>query len=176
MFGSEARTPGWVPVQRVELKTERFAMAHRLRFVYAFVVTESEQKSSLNGQNVTIESRWAEGQFDRLRPMAAELIGRPVAAIFAEGMDIEIVPSGCPPSCGSLCLLRLLTAAYGTTRKLSGRPNKFCLLRCCGLDVLAVILSLDDPLRTLAGHCGNGSDAGFQPYRSTRLSRYNAVC
>jgi putative ABC transport system substrate-binding protein len=44
----------------------------------------------VDGQNVTIESRWAEGQFDRLRPMAAELIGRPVAAIFAGGMDIEI--------------------------------------------------------------------------------------
>ena len=32
-----------------------------------------------------------------------------------------------------------------------------------------------DPLATLAVHCGNGFDAGFGPYRSTRLSRYNAV-
>jgi hypothetical protein len=29
----------------------------------------------------------------------------------------------------------------------------------------------NDPKRTLAVHCGNGSDAGFSPYRSTRLSR-----
>jgi hypothetical protein len=27
----------------------------------------------------------------------------------------------------------------------------------------------------LAVHCGNGFDAGFSPYQSTRLSRYNAV-
>jgi hypothetical protein len=25
--------------------------------------------------------------------------------------------------------------------------------------------------RTLAVHCGNGFDAGFRPYQSTRLSR-----
>ena len=32
-----------------------------------------------------------------------------------------------------------------------------------------------DPTATLAVHCGNGFDAGFGPYQSTRLSRYNAV-
>jgi hypothetical protein len=32
-----------------------------------------------------------------------------------------------------------------------------------------------DPSATLAVHCGNGFDAGFSPYQSTRLSRYNAV-
>src|SRR6266436_7217143 len=29
-FGARTRTPGWVPVQHVEMKTERFAMAYRL--------------------------------------------------------------------------------------------------------------------------------------------------
>jgi hypothetical protein len=29
-FGASTRTPGWVPVQHVEMKTERFAMAYRL--------------------------------------------------------------------------------------------------------------------------------------------------
>ena len=33
----------------------------------------------------------------------------------------------------------------------------------------------DDPTATLAVHCANGFDAGFSPYQSTRLSRYNAV-
>jgi hypothetical protein len=33
----------------------------------------------------------------------------------------------------------------------------------------------NDPTATLAVHCGNGFDAGFTPYQSTRLSRYNAV-
>ena len=32
-----------------------------------------------------------------------------------------------------------------------------------------------DPYVTLAVHCGNGFDARFEPYQSTRLSRYNAV-
>src|ERR1039458_9349436 len=35
-------------------------------------------------------------------------------------------------------------------------------------------LSAYDPTATLAVHCGNGFDAGFSPYQSTRLSRYNA--
>jgi hypothetical protein len=36
-------------------------------------------------------------------------------------------------------------------------------------------LSAFDPSATLAVHCGNDFDAGFSPYRSTRLSRYNTV-
>jgi hypothetical protein len=36
-------------------------------------------------------------------------------------------------------------------------------------------LSANDPSATLAVHCGNGFDAGFSPYQSTHLSRYNAV-
>src|SRR5260370_37965543 len=35
--------------------------------------------------------------------------------------------------------------------------------------------SIHDPSATLAVHCGNGFHAGFSPYQSTRLSRYNAV-
>ena len=29
----------------------------------------------------------------------------------------------------------------------------------------------NDPTATLAVHCGNGFDAGFSPYQSTRLNR-----
>jgi hypothetical protein len=36
-----------------------------------------------------------------------------------------------------------------------------------GLDLSAAI----DPYATWAVHCGNGFDAGFSPYQSTRLSR-----
>ena len=32
----------------------------------------------------------------------------------------------------------------------------------------------DDPTATLAVHSGNGFDAGFNPYQSTRLNRYDA--
>ena len=38
-----------------------------------------------DGQNVAIEYRWAEGHYDRLPSLAAELVARPVAAIVTAG-------------------------------------------------------------------------------------------
>jgi putative ABC transport system substrate-binding protein len=39
----------------------------------------------VDGQNVKVEYRWAEGRYDRLPAMAAELVGRHVALIIAAG-------------------------------------------------------------------------------------------
>ena len=39
----------------------------------------------VEGQNVIIEHRWAEGQFGRLPALASELVRRPVSVIFAGG-------------------------------------------------------------------------------------------
>jgi putative ABC transport system substrate-binding protein len=45
----------------------------------------------VDGQNVTIDYRWAEGQFDRLPALAAELMARGPAVLVAGGGDVSAV-------------------------------------------------------------------------------------
>ena len=45
----------------------------------------------VDGQNVTIEFRWAEGHYDRLPGMAADLVRRKVAVLVATGGAPSVV-------------------------------------------------------------------------------------
>ena len=44
-----------------------------------------KQTGYVDGQNVTIEFRWAEGHYDRLPEMAADLVRRKVAVLVSTG-------------------------------------------------------------------------------------------
>jgi hypothetical protein len=67
----------------------------------------------------------------------------------------------------------------GERREAPRHPNRCPLLRSLlGVKrtwVAALHMSAFDPKRTLPVHCGKGFDAGFSPYQSTRLNRYDAV-
>src|SRR5258707_1483128 len=58
----------------------------------------------VEGQNVAIDYRWADGQYDRLPGLAADLISRQEPVIFAGGGPAAR-PANAPPTTNSIVIL-----------------------------------------------------------------------
>jgi putative ABC transport system substrate-binding protein len=69
------------------------SLAERARYVAAFVQGLKEV-GFIEGQNVAIEYRWAESQYDRLPGLAADLVRRQVAVIFAGSLPAVVAAKG----------------------------------------------------------------------------------
>ena len=55
-----------------------------------------QETGFIEGQNVVIAFRWAEGAYERLPALAADLVNLKVAVLFAAGIDISGQPVHAP--------------------------------------------------------------------------------
>jgi putative ABC transport system substrate-binding protein len=84
LFGSAAAWPLAVRAQRSEMLRIGFLHPAAPERLYVAALSQGLREIGyIEGQNVTIEYRWAEGHDDRLAGLAADLVRRQVAVIFA---------------------------------------------------------------------------------------------
>ncbi len=142
----------------------------------------------VDGRDVVIEYHWAEGQFDRLPAMAADLARRQVSAVFAGGMDVKIravknaistpvvfAVGGDPVELGLVASMNRpggnATAVTVLTAELWSK--RFELLRNL-LPSVTLIALLLDPNNPAADTITRGVQRAAQVFRSSDLRRKSA--
>ena len=93
LVGTAAMLPLAAHAQRPALPVVGFlsgrSLASDAHLAAAFRQGLSET-GHIDGKSVSIEFRWADGQSDRLPALAADLVRRRVAVIFAGAVDVQI--------------------------------------------------------------------------------------
>src|SRR5437868_2456118 len=90
LFVGASATLAVPPMARAQQKLPTIGFIHSASPAYfvqfADVVRDGLKEAGyIEGQNVAIEYRWAEGHYDRLPGLVADLVARQVAVIFARG-------------------------------------------------------------------------------------------
>src|SRR5215831_3521058 len=91
VVGTAAASPLMARGQQPAVPVVGFLSGRSLASDSSLVATFSRalnEAGYVNGQNVAIEFRWADGQLNRLPELAAELIERKVAVLFAGASDV----------------------------------------------------------------------------------------
>ena len=103
------------------------------QFLIAF--REGLKDSGFTDPNVSIEYRWAEGHYDRLPALAAELVGRRVTTIVASGLPAAVAAKATTSTIPIVFVMGSDPVKYGLVANLS-RPNA----NVTGISFLANVL------------------------------------
>ena len=97
----------------------------------------------VEGRNVAIEYRWADGQFERLPAMAADLVGRKVSVIFAGSGDVGIhAAMAATKTIPIVCLTAADPVASGFVQSLSRPAGNVTGIALLGHELTAKRLEL----------------------------------